>query len=391
MAQTDVIISNATPAAVRSDLNDHLEALVTVMSGPTSPPINYPNMIRFDTTPGILIYRNPDNDAWINCWRNDQAETCWVAGGTADNLLVSNLVLAEPSESDNQWTKRQVYSSTDVWIDGGAIPADQVAGMLITYSASGIDYLDSIASVGAGTVIRVRGTSQPFTIRHNPDKIFVPGRQDVAGASGDIFTLIEQPDGTWRVINMEFSTAGSIQDPSVELLQDVTSDGLQPVVLDLNSGAFSVGDFRSWKVVVQNLSGSLACGFAESASGGFINHGYSYLITGGDDTLSDTNHSTGLIVDTPAGLSSQKSAGTISLTGFQEVDQAPMVRAQLTAQRTFGAETKMQNINTVVTSNSANVLTGGQYVQQIAFYNENGISNYIPSGATFQLYGIRGQ
>ena len=65
MAQHDYVISNGTGAAVRSDINGALGAIVTNNSGATQPATMYAYQWWPDTTTGLLKIRNAANSAWI--------------------------------------------------------------------------------------------------------------------------------------------------------------------------------------------------------------------------------------------------------------------------------------------------------------------------------------
>ena len=65
MAQHDYVIANGTGAAVRSDLNNALAAIVSNNSGSTAPATTYAYQWWADTTAGQLKLRNAANDNWI--------------------------------------------------------------------------------------------------------------------------------------------------------------------------------------------------------------------------------------------------------------------------------------------------------------------------------------
>ena len=65
MATHDYVIANGTGAAVRSDLNDALAAIVSNNSSATAPATTYAYMWWPDTTTGLLKQRNAANSAWI--------------------------------------------------------------------------------------------------------------------------------------------------------------------------------------------------------------------------------------------------------------------------------------------------------------------------------------
>jgi hypothetical protein len=84
MAQHDYIIANGTGAAVRSDLNGSLAAIVSNNSGATQPTTMYAYQWWADTTTGLLKLRNAANNAWITLFQLDgEWSTLAIENGTA--------------------------------------------------------------------------------------------------------------------------------------------------------------------------------------------------------------------------------------------------------------------------------------------------------------------
>ena len=71
MSQHDYVIANGTGAAVRSDLNGALGAIVTQNSGSTEPATTYAFMPWADTTAGVMKMRNGANSGWITLFQLD--------------------------------------------------------------------------------------------------------------------------------------------------------------------------------------------------------------------------------------------------------------------------------------------------------------------------------
>ncbi len=65
MATHDYVIANGTGAAVRSDLNNALAAIVTNNSSSTEPATTYAFQWWADTTNTLLKFRNAANSAWV--------------------------------------------------------------------------------------------------------------------------------------------------------------------------------------------------------------------------------------------------------------------------------------------------------------------------------------
>ena len=71
MATHDYVIANGTGAAVRSDLNNALAAIVSNNSGSSEPSTKYAYQWWADTTTGQLKLRNSANNAWITIFELD--------------------------------------------------------------------------------------------------------------------------------------------------------------------------------------------------------------------------------------------------------------------------------------------------------------------------------
>ena len=65
MATHDYVIANGSGAAVRSDLNNALAAIVSNNSGSTEPATTYAFQWWADTNANVLKIRNSANNAWI--------------------------------------------------------------------------------------------------------------------------------------------------------------------------------------------------------------------------------------------------------------------------------------------------------------------------------------
>jgi hypothetical protein len=89
MAQHDYVIANGTGAAVRSDLNGGLAAIVSNNSGATEPGTMYAYQWWPDTTTGLLKQRNAANSGWITIGTLASANLglLSLAGGTMTGAL----------------------------------------------------------------------------------------------------------------------------------------------------------------------------------------------------------------------------------------------------------------------------------------------------------------
>jgi hypothetical protein len=132
MAQHDYVIANGTGAAVRSDLNNGLAAIVSQNSGSSAPATTYAYMTWADTTAGVMKMRNGANNAWITLYQLD---------GEWSTIAFENGSAAAPS----------IYfkdSGTDTGIYSPG--TDQVA---ISTGGTGRLFVDSSGRVGLGTSV----------------------------------------------------------------------------------------------------------------------------------------------------------------------------------------------------------------------------------------------
>ena len=130
MATHDYVIANGTGAAVRSDLNNALAAIVSQNSSASAPATTYAYMTWADTTAGVMKMRNGANSAWITLYQLD---------GEWSTIAFENGSAAAPS----------IYfkdSGTDTGIYSPG--ADQVA---ISTGGTGRLFVSSAGLVGIGT------------------------------------------------------------------------------------------------------------------------------------------------------------------------------------------------------------------------------------------------
>jgi hypothetical protein len=136
MAQHDYVIANGTGAAVRSDINNGLAAIVSQNSGTTEPATMYAYQWWADTTTGLLKIRNAANNAWITVGTLADANLGLLTSG-------STLTAALGSASTPGITFTGDLN-TGIFSPG----ADQVA---ISTNGTGRLFVDASGSVGLGT------------------------------------------------------------------------------------------------------------------------------------------------------------------------------------------------------------------------------------------------
>lgn len=136
MAQHDYNIANGSGAAVRSDVNDALSAVVTRNSGATAPATTFARMLWADTTAGVLKRRNAANSGWIVEVTDD--ETFVLTRSTNTILDVSDIGKTIKATASFTQTLDAVATLTDGWAVGYIVDS----GATITVDANASELID---------------------------------------------------------------------------------------------------------------------------------------------------------------------------------------------------------------------------------------------------------
>jgi len=197
MAQHDYVIANGTGAAVRSDLNNGLSAIVTQNSGATEPATTYAFMRWADTTAGVMKMRNSANNAWITLYQLD---------GEWTNIAFENGTAAAPSiYFKDSGTDTGFYSpgANQVGISTGGTAR-------LTIDSNGNVDIDSNTLYVDATNNRVGlGTSNPAGTLHVNGQTYIQGA--VSGGNANS-TLIGNNAGLAQIwaLGADTSTTGSM-------------------------------------------------------------------------------------------------------------------------------------------------------------------------------------
>jgi hypothetical protein len=187
VAQHDYSIANGSGAAVRSDLNNALSAIVSQNSGTTEPTTTYAYMRWADTTAGVMKMRNGANNAWITLYQLD---------GEWSTIAFENGSASAPS----------IYfkdSGTDTGIYSPG--TDQVA---ISTGGTGRLFVDSSGRVGLGT----SSPGAKLQVSQNTDAgtaISVVSASASTGLTTDYATLFLQNTNT---TNNNYNAIGFVND-----------------------------------------------------------------------------------------------------------------------------------------------------------------------------------
>jgi hypothetical protein len=286
MAQADYIVANGTGAAVRSDLNGQLAAIVSNNSGATEPATMYAYQWWADTTAGLLKIRNAANNAWITLRELDG--TLLMEDGTAAApglSFASDLDTGFFSAGANaigiatNGVERVEFGTGEVvFNDGGAnydfrIEGDTNANLFfVDASAEAV----GIGTTAPGRTLSIYDSSSPVLQLIN----------STTGSSAGDGTLMYQSGTNFVIGNQE---AGEIQ---------LSTNGSQRAAID-SSGRLLVG--TSTNIGSQNIQIGTATGtlglykFANNDDGGELTLANSRNGTVGSQTIVNNNDFLGRI------------------------------------------------------------------------------------------------
>ena len=231
MAQHDYVIANGTGAAVRSDLNNGLAAIVSNNSGATEPATMYAYQWWADTTTGLLKLRNSANSAWISLRELDGtltiedgtaaapglaftsdlntglfrvgADQVAISTGGTSRLAVSTTAVSStlavdvplgavgtPSITFTGDLNTGVFSpgaDTLALVTGGTNRVHVTSGGLVGIGTTSTDYKVDIVPAAAGAALRLRGGTASSILQFTDSAASAQwGTIAVAAAASDI-------------------------------------------------------------------------------------------------------------------------------------------------------------------------------------------------------------
>ena len=265
MATHDYNIANASGSAVRQDLNNVLQAIVTNNSSDTEPGTTFSHQIWVDTTADIIKIRNEANDAWID----------WIK--ITGEPLIPDGTVALPAISFASETDSGIYriGANEIGIATSGTERVSIADGDIVFNEDGEDtnfrvegdneanllFVDAgtdrigIGDGAPGTAVEIHNTAPDITIRNTTEEDTDGGRE-----SRGIFEGEQSGGEISTLARIEASHDGTADDEAGQLILSTNdgSDGATPtaaLTIDSNQNATFAGDVTAASLNSFQLAG----------------------------------------------------------------------------------------------------------------------------------------
>ena len=265
MATHDYYLENQTGAEFRADLNDVLQAVLTLNSSATEPTTTAAYMLWLDTANGVLKIRNGADDAWVILPLSISADnTVDIDGGTIDGIsqltlgssTSVNSILDEDNLNSDSPTALATQQSIKAYVDS-QVTAQDLDFQGDSGGVLSIDLDSEIFTLNGGTGIDTVGSEN--TVQFNIDSTVVTlvGVQVLTNKSIDAdnntITNLEVDNLKAGVLDIDLDAVSASDDTLASAkaiktyvdanitAQDLdVSDGTTSIAIDLDSETLSL-------------------------------------------------------------------------------------------------------------------------------------------------------
>jgi hypothetical protein len=264
MATHDYIISNASGAAVRADLNNALAAIATNNSSATAPTTTYAYQWWADTgsSPTVMKLRNAANSAWITLFQLD---------GEWTNIAFENGTAAAPSiYFKDSGTDTGLFSGgTDqVNITTGGTERVEWGTSEVVFNDSGANYDFRIEGDTNANLFFVDASADAVGIGTAAPVAALHSRIDNAGSGSTPLLIQNRSISSNTAVGISFAPNTSDTADRSAIIYGVNSSGGSGNGTDLTFHTNSNGGSPSEKARIDS-SGRLLVGTSSSPSSGF--------------------------------------------------------------------------------------------------------------------------
>ena len=203
MATHDYVIDNGTGAAVRTDLNNALSAIVSNNSSSSEPSTKYAYQWWADTTTGILKIRNSSNNGWVELLQLDGTLTLEDGSNSTPGLAFRDDLntgifssAADTFDISCGGTTRRSFSSSGLTVTGDVTATTFVGNVdAVDGDFDGTLEADAITVAGVALATVIAGTT--VTTATNANHISVADNESTN--ENNLIPFIEDASATGNV------------------------------------------------------------------------------------------------------------------------------------------------------------------------------------------------
>ena len=203
MATHDYVIDNASGSAVRTDLNNVLQAILTNNSSSSAPSTTAAYMLWADTSNNILKMRNSANDAWIELFQLDGTLTLEDGSNSTPGLAFRDDLntgifssAADTLDVSCGGTTRGSFSSSGLTVTGN-VTATTFVGNIDAVDGDFAGTLEADAITVAGTALATVIAGTTVTTATNANHIYVADNESTN--ENNLVPFIEDASATGNV------------------------------------------------------------------------------------------------------------------------------------------------------------------------------------------------
>jgi hypothetical protein len=324
MATHDYNLANQTGADFRADLNDVLQAVLTLNSSATEPTTTAAYMLWLDTANGVLKIRNGADDAWVILPLSISADnTVDINGGTIDGIsqltlgssTSVNSILDEDNLNSDSPTALATQQSIKAYVDS-QVTAQDLDFQGDSGGVLSIDLDSEIFTLNGGTGIDTVGSEN--TVQFNIDSTVVTlvGVQVLTNKSIDAddntITNLEVDNLKAGVLDIDLDAVSASDDTlaSAKAIKTYVDANITAQDLDVTDGTTSIAiDLDS-----ESLSLLGGTGVSSTASGNGVTFAIGQPVGTTDNV--EFNQVTGALVGNASTATALATARTIGGTSF---------------------------------------------------------------------------
>ena len=254
MAQHDYNLANQSGADFRADLNDVLQAVLTLNSSASEPSTTAAYMLWLDTTNNVLKIRNSADDAWVILPLSISADnTVDINGGTIDGIsqltlgssTSVNSILDEDNLNSDSPTALATQQSIKAYVDS-QVTAQDLDFQGDSGGVLSIDLDSEVFTLNGGTGIDTTGSENTISFAIDSTVVTLTGVQVLTNKSIDAddntISNLEVDNLKSGVLDTDLDSVSASDDTlaSAKAIKTYVDANITAQDLDISDGSTSI-------------------------------------------------------------------------------------------------------------------------------------------------------